>query len=256
MPESVNELDAVQIVERTLPYLAHHDVRFGAPETDDPVYPAVELCDPASGAARKMIEAHCEMRGLPFCKEGASLIFQRYCHRLCGLASASALITGSVPLLTSGNVSMSLVNGTPKTMWLAENKTIDNPNFDALTAMLLDGHLLEMASNWKHIVGPGIRNLHGNIAASLALGVRKVADQVGLEKAKFFGEELLASRKELRGLGEYEIISAYGKTGLFFHRRSCCHWYAARNGKYCSWCSKRTKQERVAVFKNQMKPKG
>lgn len=128
MPESVNELDAVKIVERTLPYLAHHDVRFGAPETDDPVYPAVELCDPASGAARKMIEAHCEMRGLPFCKEGASLIFQRYCHRLCGLASASALLTGSVPLLTSGNVSMSLANGTPKTMWLAENKTIDKPN--------------------------------------------------------------------------------------------------------------------------------
>ena len=76
MPGSINELDAVQIVDRTLPYLAHHDVRFGAPETDDHVYPAVELCDPASGAARKMIEAHCEMRGLPFCKEGASLIFQ------------------------------------------------------------------------------------------------------------------------------------------------------------------------------------
>ena len=49
-------------------------------------YRAVELADPQTGLAREVIERHCGLRKLPFGRHGASLAFQRYAHRLAGLA--------------------------------------------------------------------------------------------------------------------------------------------------------------------------
>lgn len=212
-------------------------------------YSAAALADPASGAATEVIAAHCRQRGLQFGRHGASLVFQRYAHRVLGVATAAALLHRTALDLRAASVLTQFEAASPTRLLLRSAQTLPDPSPAQVAAVTIDGHLRPMAATWLHAGGISMRNLWGNMAASLALGVRRAADTVGIGPALEFAEAVFEAVPELAGLGEFVVVSDDRGSALFFERASCCHWYAAHDGKLCSWCSRHTHAQRLKIFR-------
>ena len=212
-------------------------------------YRAGALTDASSPETQLVIQRHADARGLPFGRHAASLVYQRYAHRLMGLAVASVLGGGVLPDLTADNVTVEFVDGSPETIYLHELRAIDDATEERFAQIVIDEHLLPMAQAWRSRGGVGLGNLLGNMAAGLARGVRIASAHVGTDVAREFGETVAACRPRLAGLGSYRVVSNGVKSGLFYDRKSCCHWYAVpQTGQFCSWCSRLTAEERTERF--------
>lgn len=211
-------------------------------------YRAAELADPQTGIAREVIERHCGLRKLPFGRHGASLAFQRYAHRLAGLAVGSAGYGGLLPDLRLTNTATVFAALNPGRTALADPRLLVAPRPADVVAVVVTGHLLPIAHAWCAVSPVALRNLQGNIAASLALGVRRLVPFLGVRPALGFGIGLFEAAPELAGLGDFRVITWRDRTGLFYERRSCCHAYAARTGKYCAWCCRLSGADRLAGF--------
>lgn len=215
-------------------------------------YRADDLADPATGLAQQVIAAHCQSRGLQLGRHGASLAFQRYAHKLAGMVIPATALGGVLPDVSLAHSGCRFVKANPYEVLLSGPRLIDAPTVEDIATLLVDAHLEPMARTWSAAGKVSMRNLWGNIAASLALGIRRVAPLIGIEPARELGEQLAASRAALRGLGNYRVVSSGAVFGLFFDRNSCCQWYAARDGKFCSWCCRRPADERLAAYREQL----
>ncbi len=217
---------------------------------------AADLGSPDSGLAMRLIARHCELRGLPYGRDGASLVFQRYAHRLCGIGVCSWTLTGGLLLdLRATNVATVIEGVSPKETLLGAPGLWRGACVDDLISVLIDEHLAPMIDSWREACTISARNLWGNIAASMALAVRRVATVIGVDAGLELGAAIERACPKLAGLGEYRVIEVDGRQGVFYDRRTCCHWHAARDGKYCSWCVHTPPDERLERYEAILKPK-
>lgn len=211
---------------------------------------AQALADAGSGMAALVIRQHAASRGMPTGRHAASLAFQRYCHRVCGIAVIGFLRHEGVLDLRASNTATRFEGGSPAELLLAEPELIDaGPSpVERLVSVVVDEHLLLVARAFAAAGGVGLPNLWGNMAASFAGAARVAAPHVGIERARSVGEEIAATRPHLSRGGSYRVLHRGDISGLFFDRASCCHWYAAPDGRMCSWCSRVGAEERTARF--------
>lgn len=212
-------------------------------------YRAADLAKTDGSLAHLVIARHCSQRGLAFGRHGASLSFQRYAHKLCSIGVGASLSRSLLPELGLDNVTTQFIEHSPHEVLVGTPAVHVDPTPRTVVEVLVTNHLEPVARVWQQASGVSMRNLLGNLSASLALGVRRAVPLVGISAARAFGEAMVAARPELAGLGEYRVVTAGGKQGLFFDRRSCCHWYAARDGKLCSWCCRKSADERLDDYR-------
>lgn len=217
-------------------------------------YRADDLADVGSTLPGLVVRRHAAARGMPVGRHAASLAFQRYCHRVCGLAVVGLAHDGGVLDLRATNVVTRFEDGSPVELLLTAPRLLDpcGSPVERLVTAVFDEHLLPVARAFSATCGVGLPNLCGNIAASFAGGVRVVALHVGIERARALGEKITASRPHLSRGGSYRVLTHGGLDGLFFDRASCCHWYAAPDGRFCSWCSRVSCADRTATFESML----
>lgn len=219
-------------------------------------FAAAELADPASDEALRMVGTHAASRGMPVGRHAASLAFQRYCHRLCGVAAASWLLEDTALDLQARNVSVRFVEGTPDLVALDRAAGTVGAGADELLGIVLDHHLLPLARTLAGETGPGLGNLTGNMAAGFAgaLRILSLHPELGLDAYALLprAQELLNTKPELRRGGEFRVLDGPRGPRLQYDRRSCCHWYAAPDGRFCSWCSRLSHDERTCRFVDAM----
>lgn len=217
---------------------------------------AAQLCDPDSGEARRMIELHARHRRMPVARHAASLVFQRYCHRVCAVSVAAWMLHGIALDLRATGVHVRFVAGTPDLLVLDTPKTKADATPEDLLEATVDGHLAPLAHRVRTETGPGTGNLLGNIAAGFAGAFRTLARRSDVDldahKAQEHAEDLLSARPELRRGGDLRILTGPLGPRLQYDRKTCCHWYAAPDGQYCSWCSRLTHDERTERFEKAM----
>lgn len=228
-------------------------VRPGDADDDAVRFDAAELADAISGEAARMADLHADVRRMPRARHAASLVFQRYSHRVCGVAVAAWYRHGIVLDLSAGNVVLRFVDGTPDGVELREARTAGATAVDDVVRVVLDGHLIPVARALSAARGPGVPNLIGNAAAGFAgafraLSARHPGDDV-IRAAEFF---LAADPRLARG-GTFRTMEGPRGPRLQYDRSSCCHWYAAPDGKYCSWCSRLTQDERTTRYVEAMR---
>ena len=216
----------------------------------------MQLCDPASGQARRMVELHAQFRGMETGRHAGSLVFQRYCHRVCAVAVAAWMLHGVALDLHAAGVSVRFTDGSPDLLTLHSPQVLKDATPEQVLTATVDGHLRPLAEAVSAETGPGMGNLMGNIAAGFAGGFRALADRpdTGLttHHIREHAELLLSARPELRRGGEFRILSDPAGPRLFYDRKSCCHWYAAPDGRSCSWCSRLSQDERTRRFEEAM----
>ncbi|MBS9375969.1 hypothetical protein [Rhodococcus sp. B50] len=219
-------------------------------------FAAAELCDPTSGQTQRMIELHARHRQMPVARHVGSLVFQRYCHRVCGVATAAWVLYGVALDLRAPSVRVRFVAGTPDLLVLDAPKARTDATPEHLLETTVDGHLTPLAQNVRAETGPGMGNLLGNIAAGFAGAFRTLARRSDLNldahTLREHAQELLSARPELRRSGDFRILTGPCGPRLQYDRRTCCHWYAAPDGRYCSWCSRLTQEERTKRFQDAM----
>lgn len=211
------------------------------------------LVDETSSQLREMISLHAEVRGMPAGRHVNSLVFQRYCHRLCAVGFAVWLRHGVVLDYQAVNMDIRFVDGTPERVALHE-VTPRQGNAAELVSKIVEGHLEPLARNVVRHGGPGIPNLMGNIAAGFAGAARKLSQIVDADIVMAAAQEILDQDPRMRRSGTLRRMdggsaSAHG-TGpvVQYDRKTCCHWYAAPDGRFCSWCSRLSYEERTARF--------
>lgn len=147
---------------------------------------------------------------------------------------------------------MQFVGGTPDLVHLASPSGTGAATADDVLDVVLDRHLLPVATALSRTSGPGMGNLIGNIAAGFAGAFRALSrrDDLGLSARQVLplAEALLGARPELRRGGELRVLDGPHGPRLQYDRRSCCHWYAAPDGRFCSWCSRLTQEQRTARY--------
>lgn len=235
------------------------DPQSGDPQSGDPAdtawFAAAGLTDPGSGELRRMVELHARSRGMDVGRHVASLAFQRYCHRICAVSVAAWLRHGLCLELSASNTAVRFRAGTPDLIALGELAAAPDAEPATLLEVVLDGHLLPMAAALSAGTGPGMGNLWGNIAAGFAGAFRNLSRQpgaIGLGDVRERAEALLGARPQLQRGGDFRILEGAGGPRLEYDRKSCCHWYAAPDGKYCSWCSRLSFDERTCRFRESM----
>lgn len=213
---------------------------------------AEELTEPT--VVREMVVWHADTRGMPVGRHAASLAFQRYCHRICGVASAAWFTHDLVLNLTASNTWVRFVSGTPDLVSMTEPAGVCDRRPEVLVATVVDDHLLRVADTIKAETGPGLGNLWGNIAAGFAGAFQKLAQQphADSERIREQAEAVLATRPQLQRAGSCRVLDGPNGPRLFYDRASCCHWYAAPDGRFCSWCSRLTQAERTRRFTQSM----
>lgn len=213
---------------------------------------ASRLCDPTLPDAARMVGAHAAVRGLEPNRFAGSLVFQRYCHRVCGAAVAALVLHDSVLDVSMPNCAMRFREGSPDTLILRNLEVLPVADPKAVVDMTVGQHLEPLAQVISKVSGPGMPNLWGNMAAGFAGAFRKLSLQAHnsaeLARVRALAEQVAAAHPKLQRGGSYRLVTLGEKTQLQFERTSCCHWYAAKDGKYCSWCSKISPQERQQRF--------
>ncbi|MFE0747523.1 hypothetical protein [Gordonia sp. NPDC058843] len=223
-----------------------------APGADQEVFEAARLADPADGEADRMVRRHAAARGMAVGRHVGSLVFQRYCHRVCGVAVAAWVRHDAILDLTAPNTAMVFVDGTPDVVQLHAVAGRPEATAEDVVETVVDGHLLLVARSVSAGTGPGLGNLWGNIAAGFAGAFRTLSRFHDAEMLRGRAEELAATHAELDRGGTYRSLSGPRGTRLHYDRRSCCHWYAAPDGKFCSWCCRLDAAERTARFRDSM----
>lgn len=220
---------------------------------------SAQLCDPASGQARKMVELHARFRGMEPGRHAGSLAFQRYCHRVCAVAVAAWVLHGVALDLRAAEVSVRFAEGSPDLLILHSPQVLQDATPEQVLDATVYGHLRPLAQAVSAETGPGMGNLLGNIAAGFAGGFRALADRPGTglstQAIHKRAEALLSTRPELRRGGDFRVLPGPAGPCLFYDRKSCCHWYAAPDGRYCSWCSRLSHDERTRRFEEAMTPR-
>ncbi len=251
--------DADRIVAAVAALGGPFAVRVGGADTyddegvvDPQWFPAAELADPRSSAALEMVALHAASRGLPVGRHAASLAFQRYCHRLCGVAVAAWVLHGVGLDLSAGVVSIRFVDATPDLVQLDRAEAVGDAGPGDVLAGVYDPHLLPVARSISAVTGPGLGNLRGNIAAGFAGALRTLSRRgepgVGPRGLRERAETLLGAREELARGGAFRLLDCACGPRLEYDRKTCCHWYAAEGGRFCSWCSRLGHDERTCRF--------
>ncbi|MGV0837445.1 hypothetical protein [Mycolicibacterium thermoresistibile] len=219
-------------------------------------FTGAQLCDPRSGEARRMIAVHARHREMPVGRHVGSLLFQRYCHRVCGVATAAWVLYGVALDLRASGIAVRFLGGTPDLVVLDTPQAQAGATPGDLLDATVDAHLAPLAQIIRAETGPGMGNLLGNIAAGFAGAFRTLARHPDLDldahTMRERAEELLATRPELRRGGDLRILTGPRGARLQYDRKSCCHWYAAPDGGFCSWCSRLTHDERTRRFQKAM----
>ncbi len=217
-------------------------------------FESAQLIGPDPGELRRMVEVHARSRGMPVGRHAGSLVFQRYCHRLCSVAAAAWVRHRAALDLAAAGVAVRFTGGTPDLLVLDRARIVSDATAQDVLGSVLDEHLLPVAHRLSAETGPGMGNLLGNIAAGFAGGLRTLARlaDADAEEVHERAEELLSARPELRRGGDFRVLTGPLGPRLQYDRRSCCHWYAAPDGRFCSWCSRLSCDERTQRFRENM----
>lgn len=215
-------------------------------------FDAALLADPGSGEMRRMIELHARSRGMPVGRHAASLVFQRYCHRVCAVAVAAWIRHDAHVNLLASNTAVRFRDGTPDLVALTALETVDGLELEDFLRTVVDGHLLPVAVALSAETGPGLGNLWGNIAAGFAGAFRTLSLRHDVHETHRRAMEFLGARPQLDRGGDFRLLDGPKGERLHYDRKSCCHWYAAPDGKYCSWCSRLCADERTRRFRESM----
>lgn len=210
---------------------------------------AVDLAD--GSASAELIALHARHRGMPIGRHAASLVFQRYSHRLCGAGALAWMEYGWVPDLSSDNVAVRFVDGSPHTLIL-NRPQVAGTTAEDLVRTVVDRHLLPVAQAVRKAGGPGLPNLLGNVAAGFAGAFRTMSRHRPAHAVAERAESVLAVDPRLERGGSFRTLVGPLGERLHYDRASCCHWYAAPDGKYCSWCSRLSHDERTTRFAENM----
>lgn len=209
---------------------------------------AADLAEVSTGWAAQLLDRHARARGLPPARHAASLAFQRYAHRVAGIGVATWLLADVVPDLRAERCRMLVRDGSPVRLLLPAPQVRAGTDAETLARTIVDDHLLPVAQALHRVGGAGMPNLWGNLGAAIAGACRHLSRQLPAELVRESGQALLDTRPRLASSGTFRVLSGPRGEQLFFDRHSCCHWYAVRDGRFCSWCSRLTQQERTDRF--------
>ncbi|WP_168583086.1 IucA/IucC family C-terminal-domain containing protein [Gephyromycinifex aptenodytis] len=218
---------------------------------DDPlgaVCSAADLARPDSGVPEEFVRRHAEARGLPYGRHAASLVFQRYAHRVAGVAVAAWVAQDLVPQLRLDSVQVLVTGGSPTRLLLPQPEVLRDVDAEQVVQLIVDEHLAVVAESLHEVARVGMANLWGNMGAAIAGAARSLSKHFPAAQVRDKGEALLATRPGLARSGTFRYLDGPLGQRLFFDRRSCCHWYVVPDGQYCSWCSLLTHEERTAKF--------
>ncbi|KXO91324.1 ferric iron reductase [Tsukamurella pseudospumae] len=215
-------------------------------------FASASLAVPGTGEAQRMVDLHARFRGMPRARHAGSLVFQRYSHRVCGVGVAAWLRHGAVLDLSATNVHVRFVDGSPDLVELARPAAQFPGSANDLVRIVLDEHLVPVAQALAAAYGPRMPNLLGNIAAGFAGAFRHLGRSHPAAEVAAAAEQVAAADPRLRRGGTYRTLSGPAGDRLQYDRVSCCHWYAAPDGKFCSWCSRLSFDERTARFRAAM----
>jgi len=222
---------------------------------DDPAdasiecFQAARLVDPADDEMNRMVHAHAACRRMPVARHVASLMFQRYCHRACGVAVGAWVRHGINLDVTATNTVMRFVDGSPESLVLEQLAIRPDASAAGIVDTVVERHLRPMATVLSAQTGPGMGNLWGNIAAGFAGAFQTLSRHHDTEWLRAQAEELMTVSVRLERGGTFRTMSGPNGPRLRYDRKSCCHWYAAPDGRYCSWCSKISVDERTRRFR-------
>lgn len=246
--------DAVRAASRWSRMTGAHVATGATPEPDSGRYAAADLADAATGLAARVVRDHADALGLPPgpipARQIASLVVQRYSHRVCLLAVSSFAADGRALDLRADAVVAEFSQGLPTRLLLPEPRWLDADRGDlgALLEAVLEGHLVPVGLAFREVSGLGVPHLWANLAASFGLAVRVVARHRGVETARALGEAIAGSRPRLARGGRYRDLVRDGAVDLFYDRSSCCLWVDLPGGRYCTACSRLTPHERARRF--------
>lgn len=214
---------------------------------------ATQLCDPRSNEAEKMVSTHAAVRGLPVNRYAGSLVFQRYCHRVCSAVVASLVLHNQVLDVSMANSAMRFRDGSPDSLILKQLRVAPFIQMEDVVDVAVEQHLQPLAKVISLATGPAMPNLWGNMAAGFAGAFRKLSLMARtpdeFARVQQIAERLAQTHPKLARGGRYCIVTDGERRQLQYERASCCHWYAAKDGQYCSWCSKISPQERHEKFR-------
>lgn len=230
------------------PFRVRVGVGTDADETDVARFFAADLVDPATGEALRMADLHADFRRMPRARHATSLVFQRYSHRVCGVAVAVWVRHHAVLDLAASNVAVRFTGGTPDGIELRAPQLLTESSAEAVVRTVLDQHLIPVALVLSAARGPRMPNLIGNAAAGFAGAFRTLSRSDPGRDIAEIAERMLGADPRLARGGTFRTLEGPRGARLQYDRASCCHWYAAPDGKYCSWCSRLTADERTARY--------
>ncbi|MBO3142606.1 hypothetical protein [Dermatophilus congolensis] len=213
-----------------------------SPETE--VRSATSMTDP--DVARTVIEEHAASRGIPPNRHAASLVFQRYCHRWCAITSWAWALTGCVLDVSAERCATTFDNGSPVAIWIDHLQGAETDS-TTLVDVVFEQHLMPIAYTFRDVARFSIANARGNAAASLAAGFRFASTTLPAEKVLDLAESVF-THPALQRSGTFRVVNDSLNSRVFFDRNTCCHWDTVPDGQLCSWCSKRTHEDRTAQF--------
>lgn len=197
-----------------------------------------------------MVALHAASRGLPEGRHGASLVVQRYSHRVCGVAVAAWVLHGVALDLSAARVSVRFAGATPDLVEVDRAVAVRGAGPEDVLSSVYDRHLLPVARSVSAATGPGLGNLRGNIAAGFAGAFRALSRESRAEVSamRARAESLLGARPELSRGGTFRVLDGEVEPRLEYDRKTCCHWYTAESGRFCSWCSRLGHEERTRRY--------
>ncbi|WP_051208430.1 hypothetical protein [Propionicicella superfundia] len=194
-----------------------------------------------------LVADHAAFRRIEEGRYAASLFFQRYCHRLCGAVVGVWVLNRSALDASPGRVSMCVRDASPASVRLSgATRPADTP--EELVRGLVDEHLLVLAGHLHERYPLTLPNLWGNIAAGIGQAARALSRIRAADEVRAAVEPVLATRPLLGRLGEFRVLSGPQGPRLFYDRRTCCHWHEIPDGKFCSYCSRLSQDERTRRF--------
>lgn len=213
------------------------------------VVAASDVADVSTGAAQELLGRYAAARDLPMTKHVASLVFQRYAHRVAGVGVATWMLTGFIPDVRARECHLLVRDGSPSQLLLATPRVRRDADPECWADTVIEGHLLPVADALHQVGGIGMSILWGNMGAAIAAACRHVSQHLPIERVQEQGQTLLDTRPLLGFSGTFRVVADDQRQLLFFDRNTCCQWYATRAGKFCSWCSRISHEERTQRFR-------
>lgn len=198
-------------------------------------------------AVAEIVSDHARARAIPVGRYAASLLFQRYCHRLAPVALGTWVLSGQALDMSQAHISVCFRDGSPVGV-LHSGAMRPVASAKELVTGLIDEHLEDVA----RLIHAGFRislpNLRGNMAASIGMAASTLSRIRPAAEVKIAAQQVLACRPWLERMGEFRILVGPRGPRLFYDRRTCCHWYTVPDGSYCSYCSLLNDEERTRRY--------